>query len=302
MHGKVITLHPNPLGSLVLHSSLFGISDVVESCVVWYSNIPPINFKASMIPLSEVNYDGDLNDTYVSDKLDGETVIVRVHDGLVDVRLSEKLLYQGICNLPNQLLVAEKVGKIITLCEPLYHSRFISFGNWYQNCHDVFEFYDDKLGDNIHFYFKEWFKFDFKIPWEQYAVSGEGIVIKSSRCVLGSVNFYFGKMETYYLKLPHRASYEDSVTSDFRNGKVVYLGNFGYLNDPDGVYEGPGIYEILVATKRLFRYRSNKKFGDDLWYYETVSSKLNFENLFKTSAPKYEYVRKEGGGVGNSNC
>jgi len=102
--------------------------------------------------------------------------------------------------------------------------------------------------------------------------------------IIGSRDYAYRKLTTYYLKLRHRASYEDLVFANYsKDGKESVLrGHHNIYKDPNKVYVGEGIYEVLVNSLELYRHRPAKKFADSLAYVQAVSSEITFSTVFSS--------------------
>jgi len=147
---------------------------------------------------------------------------------------------------------------------------------------------------------KIWTSFPLDAQWERIASSGEGIVIKNRNCVIGQYSMRYSKLETYYLKLPDRVSYEDNV--EVKNDRLV--GIHGNYTDPLKLYAGPGVYEINMKTLTLYKQR-DKYFADPYWYvqallnpptFKIVESKKSVESsIFKYNVSECEYSESDGG-------
>lgn len=200
----------------------------------------------------------------------------------------------------NQILICEMVKDTIYICEPLVHPAN-EFGKWdaLKYGQSVFHVFDrDYL-----FVKKFWYPFPVNGDWQSYADSGEGIVLKNRNSVLGYHNMRYGKLESYYLKLPDRVSYEDLI--EFRNGQ--FIGYHGVYTDPDNCYSSHGVYEVFLRKRVLVRFRSRKKFGDPHWYVVSLNHPPKFfgdiklkvcgSTVFKYDVSECDYFPSDGGTI-----
>jgi len=276
--GKLTSLHPAPKGNLVCHTSLFEAHDPNDYFVGWYTDLFPRVSSASLTPLSEISRLGPVSKVFISDKTDGETCYLEVKTDVIVIRDSDqKVIMRGVTKqIPDQLLILERCSdRDFVVVEPLFISGLSTFGSYLA------------LKPRIKLPFlryKEWYPFPTDGNWERFAVGGEGIVLKSMASVIGSRDYAYRKLTTYYLKLPHRASYEDLVFINYsKDGKEsVFRGHHNIYKDPNNVYVGEGIYEVLVNTLILFRHRPLKKYADNLAYVQAVSTKMNFGVVFSS--------------------
>jgi len=274
VNGKLVTLYPNPIGSVVCHTSLFKVFDPKDHFVVWYTDKMPIEVFSSLTPLTDISRLGPRNDNFISDKCDGEVCYLEIrnhHLSIKDFEMLEIFSMKSVFN--DQILVVEKVGSKLIVVEPLYFSGLTTFAEW------------RNLGNYMNYHwleFKTWFPYPKDDRWWNFAGSGEGVVIKGGKTLIGSKDFAFRKLATYYLKLPNRVSYEDQVNRIYKDDDSgsALVGHHNVYSDPSGVYQGFGIYEVQVATLTLFRHRPKKKFADPVWYVEAVTSVPNFDKVF----------------------
>jgi len=302
LKGKLLDLSAFPRGNLVNHVLLCGDSCPYDSNMVWYTDISKVRKTCSLIPLSSSDKIGPVEDILVSDKLDGKPIFLTVMDGRANFEFPNDggLLHKdfGITNWSDQVLVCEIVDRRIFVCEPLVHNEIL-FGEWVKN---VMIMPFDIMTDNGPYTVmkKIWTSFPLDAQWERFAASGEGIVIKNRNCVIGQYSMRYSKLETYYLKLPDRVSYEDNV--EVKNDRLV--GIHGNYTDPLKLYAGPGIYEINMKTLTLYKQR-DKYFADPYWYvqallnppkFKIVESKKSVESsIFKYNVSECEYSESDGG-------
>jgi len=285
INGKLVTLYPNPQGAMVCHTSLFKVFDPRDHFVIWYTDKMPIENFSSLAPLTDVCRLGPRCDNFISDKCDGEVHYLEIRDHNLVLKTAGGVVLFGLKSVfPDQILVVEKVGEKMIVVEPLYYNGLCTFGEW------------QRLGNYMNYHwleFKTWFDYPKDDKWERFAGSGEGVVIKCAKTLIGSKDFAFRKLATYYLKLPLRVSYEDQVNKlyDDKNKIVSALvGHHNVYSDPRGIYSGFGIYEIQVATMSLVRIRPNKTKADPVWYVEAVT---NFPNLDKVFTMPLMVVRND---------
>jgi len=275
--GKLVSLHPNPVGDFVVHTSFFPVYDPLDHFVVWYTDLFP-NIKtrsASLTPLTNLARLGPQNQVLISDKSDGEVFYLESKNAVVSIVNAQKeIIDQWVnTNSVDQILIIEKVGKVYVVVEPLFYAGVIYFGMWV----DLGEYFIRE-----DFRFKTWYAFPDDLDWESYATSREGVVFKGRSCPIGFRDHAFRRLSTYYLKLKNRVSYEDYVDKIWDRTKTVYVfrGMHNIYEDHDNVYESAGVYEINFETLSLFRRRREKKFADMCWYVEAVTTKVDFSKVF----------------------
>jgi len=287
--GKLTSLHPAPRGNLVCHTSLFEAHDPNDFFVAWYTDLFPKVSSSSLTPLSDIVRLGPVSKVFVSDKTDGETCYLEVKSDVIVIRDGDqKVIMRGVTKMiPDQLLVLERCSeRDFVVVEPLFISGLSTFGSYLA------------LKPRIRLPFlryKEWFPFPTDGRWERFASSGEGIVLKSMSSIIGSRDYAYRKLTTYYLKLRHRASYEDLVFANHsRDGKESILrGHHNIYKDPNKIYVGEGIYEVLVNSLELYRHRPAKKFADNLAYVQAVSSEITFATVFSSTFSVVTCVDKD---------
>jgi len=149
------------------------------------------------------------------------------------------------------------------------------------------------------FGFKRWHPFPVDLNWQKFAKSGEGVVIKSRKCLIGSRDYAFRKLQTYFVKLPARVSYEDKVEIFHSQDRkeFVYRGQHNIYTDPKLVYKGPGVYEINFRSNTLYRKR-DKAFADPAWYVESVSMSLDFSRILTVPLKFTEFTENANQGLG----
>jgi len=302
LKGKLLDLSAFPRGNLVNHVLLCGDSCPYDSNMVWYTDISKVRKNCSIIPLSSSDKLGPVEEILISDKLDGRPVFLTVMGGKANFefpndggRLHKEF---GITNWSDQVLVCEIVDRDIIICEPLVHNEIL-FGEWVRNVIiPPFMIMTDNGPYTVSK--KIWTKFPLDAQWERFAVSGEGVIFKNMNCVIGQYSMRYSKLETYFLKLANRVSYEDNV--EIKNDRLV--GMHGNYTDPLKLYAGPGIYEINLITLTLFRQR-DKHFADPYWYvqallsppkFKIVESKKSVESsIFRYNISECEYSESDGG-------
>jgi len=149
------------------------------------------------------------------------------------------------------------------------------------------------------FFHKRWYPFPIDLNWQQFAKSGEGVVIKSKESFIGSKDYAFRRLQTYYVKIPSRVSYEDKVeryqSKDQKNS--VYRGCHNIYSDPDLVFNGTGVYEVNVQRSSLSRKR-DKEYADPAWYVDSVTMKLDFVKIFSLPLKLMEFAECASQGLG----
>jgi len=293
INGKVVTLHPQPIGSVVCHTSYFKVHDPLDNFVSWYTDLFPSStcLTASLSPLTNHNRLGPISNILISDKVDGELHYFEVRDGCMELLDRDlKMLMHGEIFLPDQRLILEKVGDHYFVVEPLYYSGISKFQEWLE------------LGDYMadqNFSHKRWYPFPIDLNWQQFAKSGEGVVIKSKESFIGSRDYAFRRLQTYYVKIPSRVSYEDKVeryqSKDQKNS--VYRGCHNIYSDPDLVFNGTGVYEVNVQRSSLSRKR-DKEYADPAWYVDSVTMKLDFVKIFSLPLKLMEFAECASQGLG----
>jgi len=288
LSGKLVSLHPDPRGSLVCHTSLFPVYDPMDHFVAWRSDVFPVIASPSLTPLTNLARLGPQNEVMISDKMDGMPALLEIKTKVARLLSPEgEIIYEEKnFECPNQLLVLENVGEDYYVVEPLYHELCGTFGSWLE-LGQIPEF------DWLHF--KEWFSFPKDEDWQKYAISGEGVVLKSKVCVLGAKDYSYRKLSTYFLKLPMRASYEDWIGMISLSSEKAYKGYHNIYTDPNKVYDGEGVYEVLLNSLSIHRKRL-KKYADKVWYVEAVSQKINFDLVFTLPLriTKYHALKDQG--------
>jgi len=321
LKGRTLTLSSFPRGNVVAHVLLCGNQSDYDSNMIWYTDVANIRKTSSLIPLSSTDSIGKIKDILISDKTDGLAAFLTISNKQAEVVMSEdlnKVIFQFHINFPDQVIICEMVEDNLILCEPLIHPLTL-FGDWvnqkFKNFPVTYE------GRTLTVRKKAWYQFPLCGSWWKYAVSGEGIVFKNSSCVLGQHSMKYSKLETYYLKLPDRVSYEDRVEVRFEDNEIGRLGgNVNISNnskkvrkfvgihnvykDPMKVYSGSGIYEVLLSTKILFR-RRNKDKPDPHWYVVAVSNPPDFKfnvnknkvesSIFRYQVNECDYLPSDGG-------
>jgi len=300
INGKVVTLHPNPVGSLICHTSYFPVHDPLDNFVSWYTDLFPASscLTASLSPLTNYNKLGRITNVLVSDKVDGELCYFEVKNKQMRVYDSKsRILFEGVDSLPDQKIILERVDDTYFVVEPLYYFGKAKFGDW-------LELHDYMLnvqfdGQCFKFEHKIWHPFPLDLNWQQFAKSGEGVVIKSRDSLIGSKDYAFRKLQTYYIKVPSRVSYEDRVerfqSKDHKNW--VYRGCHNIYSDPDLVFDGTGVYEIHVQRCALFRKR-DKVHADPAWYVDAVTMILDFSKIFCVPLKLIEFADNANQGLG----
>jgi hypothetical protein len=209
IEGKVVTLHSKPSGSLVCHTSLCPAFHPLDYSVVWYTDLYPTSRVCSLVPLSNFERLGSISDVYLSDKLDGIPWYIEIKRKIASLYEQDALLpsFSAPTELCDQLLICERLGNTIMVCEPLYHVKFHYFAQWVKSDED----YSSLSSRMFKIFRKDWIPFSLDYKWHRFAASGEGIVIKSGSNPIGMRLFHYEKIATYYVKLPERASYEDKI-------------------------------------------------------------------------------------------
>lgn len=175
------------------------------------------------------------------------------------------------------------------IAEPTFHKKLRMFGEWIAPP-EKYEFGACELFNNVSV--KQWNEFQPE-AWKNFAVSGEGVVIKKRFSYIGSKNPYFGKLNSYYIKLPDRVSYEDRI--DLVAGE--YIGLHAIYTDPNKVFKGTAVYEVNAKTNIIFRKR-DKRNPDFSWYVDIVrNSPVDLKNIFCVTNPEFYFVRRDGGGI-----
>jgi len=288
VNGKLVSLHPEPRGTMVCHTSLMKrVFDPMDHFVVWYTRRMPSQNYSSLAPLTDITRLGPRSNNWISDKLDGQTCYLEVRDHQLHLKDSRGEVMFGLPSpFSNQVLVVERVmldAKIqFFVTEPLYCSGVSTFDEWVS------------LGDYFHLdwlRFKTWHRYPDTDKWQNFAGSGEGVVIKSGDSIIGSKDFAFRKLSTYFLKLPSRRSYEDLVSKHVKDGEFMLKGHHNIYTDPLKLYKGVGVYEINVATMTLWRNRPEKEHADPVWYVEAVAT---YPNLNKVFSYPMSVVRQDG--------
>jgi len=293
VNGKVTTLHPDPIGSIVCHTSFFPVHDPLDNFVIWFTDLfPSRDNSASLTPLTNNIRLGPVQHVMISDKLDGDLFYLNVELGKMAM-LNDKfevIKNFGKTDLVEQRLILEKVGEKYYVTEPLFYSGLSYFSEWL------------KLGAypiSKNFGFKRWHPFPVDLNWQKFAKSGEGVVIKSRKCLIGSRDYAFRKLQTYFVKLPARVSYEDKVEIFHSQDRkeFVYRGQHNIYTDPKLVYKGPGVYEINFRFNTLYRKR-DKIFADPAWYVESVSMSLDFSRILTVPLKFTEFTENTNQGLG----
>jgi len=293
VNGKVTTLHPEPVGSMVCHTSFFPVYDPLDNFVIWYTDLFPSHCaSASLTPLTNTIRLGPSQHVVVSDKLDGKLHYLNVVNNRACIQDENLNIVEELFSkdLFDQRLVLELVGDIYFVVEPLYYSGVTTFGEWLD------------IGSYIEYenlQFKKWYPFPKDLGWQRFAKSGEGVVIKGRNSYIGGRDYAFRRLQTYYLKMPERVSYEDHVEiyhSEDRKS-FVYRGYHNIYTDPKIVYKGPGIYEINYKTNTLYRFR-DKKHADPAWYVDAVVSKVDFSKILTVPLRFIEFAENANQGLG----
>jgi len=281
--GKLLTLSAYPKGSIVSQSLLAGDNHKYDSNMIWYTDVIKTQRVSSMIPLSAADAIGKLKDIYISDKLDGVPLHIVVESNIAKIYFStesEIPFGQFDWVVENQVLVCElHDGNTISVCEPLIHPCNL-FGSWLKKKYTSFRVKVNKRKFLITF--KRWYPFPDDGDWEKYAHSKEGIVLKNSLSPVGSFSMRYSKLDTYFLKLLNRVSYEDKVSFC----RCDYLGVHGLYFDPNKIYDGPGIYEVLAFERILYRKRK-KDVPDPHWYVVAVTHPPVINRYVKTDGTRY---------------
>jgi len=261
LRGRLLTLSSFPVGTVVPHSLLCGISHDYDANILWYTDLMNIRKSSSLIPLSSSDMIGDLSDILISDKTDGVPMYLVVEDSKAKLSYGadpDVVVCEWATTWENQIVICELVGNLIMLCEPLVHPANL-FGEWVRL---KFPYFYIRFGDQDYRVKKKWwYQFPLDGNWQPMCASGEGIVLKNKLTVNGSYSMRYSKIDTYYLKLPDRVSYEDLV--EFRNDQ--YIGVHNIYSDIYGEYVGPGIYEVLMKSRSIFRKRDKVR-PDPHWY------------------------------------
>jgi len=320
--GRTFTLSPEPKGVMVCHSNLFTVEFPIDCAVIWYcGSHEGYQVSASMIPVSSTDRFGPVSDYLISDKSDGQIVYLRIRQGIA--RFSSPYIDGEIkmnCSNVDQDLICELVDPVsvrikkldssqdrfaevdrnnrnisvkfkeLVISEPTFHNRCQVFNEWFKR-KEVYHFPPkNRLFER--FRVKDWHVFQPE-EWRRFAVSGEGVVIKKRLSFIGSKNPYFGKLNSYYLKLPHRLSYEDKIELVGQE----FVGLHAIYTDPLKIFRSPGVYEVSAVTNKIFRAR-DKKEPDYAWYVDIVrNSPSDLRNIFSLAGPEFFFVRRAGGGI-----
>jgi len=307
LKGRIMSCSSFAVGTIVSHSLLCGDNGPYDSSILWYTQKMDIHRHCSMIPLSSSDFVGTVDEIYISDKLDGETLYFSIFGGIVEVfrpEFSNDLYDSFSLPWPNQVLVCEMVGRNIIITEALVHPSNL-FSEWCAVRYPVVKVM--LKGKEYVVKRKPWYDFPLNGKWEKYADSGEGVVFKNRNCVLGYHSLRYGKLETYYLKLPQRVSYEDRI----ERLENQLVGLHGIYLDPDKVFVGGGVYEILMKSRTLRRARGYKKECDPHWYVVSLAHPPKFFHdkkigrvnspVFRRNRTECDYLPSDGGVIRMSN-
>jgi len=289
-----------------LHSSVCKIVEPIEEAIVWYTDRRPIFLSASMIPLSGTDRLGVLDDFVISDKSDSELLCFQFRSNVLyryDVNLRTPVELVKIDNLvPDQDLICEQYADHVLVVECTYHENYETFSQWLSSLKHWED--DNPFGKGVRldlrahskifpFRIKKWHAFPDDYDVFRFAESGEGVVFKNVKSRLGQKNPFFGKLNTYYLKKPERASYEDEI--NVMEGFLV--GHHDIVTDPLKIYSGCGVYEVLCQSKTIYKRRYNKKFADFAWYVDRVRTQPDLRLIFSPKYRQFIYSVKDEGGV-----
>jgi len=305
---------------MVCHTNLFTVEFPIDCAILWYcGSHEGRQVSASMIPISATDRLGPVSNYVISDKSDGQVVYLRIRSGVAsftsqyiegEIEMNCSNVDQDlICELVEPIAIRFKSEdlrqpfveidrndrsksvkfKELVIAEPTFHNKCRVFNDWFIR-KEVYYFPKNRLFARHRV--KEWHVFQPE-EWRRFAVSGEGVVFKKRLSFIGSKNLYFGKLNSYFLKLPHMLSYEDKV--EMVGGELV--GIHAIYTDPLKVFRSPGVYEVNALTNKIFRAR-DKAEPDYAWYVDIVrNSPSNLQNVFSMAGPEFFFVRKAGGGV-----
>jgi len=291
--GKSLSVFSHRGDHSVMHTVMFpGGHDGILFNILWWTVECPVKFSSSMIPLSPGIGIGVPGSLMVSEKKDGVPVlmtiknkkIVLVEDGIEIARGRTGKAYCEVC-------LCERIGKIIHVLEPVYSDCGV-FSDWVvmKNRRENFVLAEFNVT------YKDWFSVSQQQVRTFLTGNSEGACFKRKSDVIGLMDPVYRKISTYYVKNPKRASYEDYVYSS--NAQSILQGMHSLYGDPNGVYEGEGVYEVSAfAPKNLIRWR-DKSQADPAWYVDAVQMPFKYVDfLVKIDKMMYEVAQDGEGGL-----
>jgi len=290
--GKNLTVYPKRGNNGVPHTVLFGHNaHPINYQVIWWTYEVPEEVSPSMIPLSPQNGIGWPQNLMCSEKKDGDPAMIIMKNGrgkLIDKDKSvETFDYEGEVN---QVLLCEQIEDKIYVLEPACTDSN-TFGEWLETQSRRRPF---RVG-NFKILFKDWFSVTESRVKQFMSYENEGVCFKRKNDRIGQMDPIFRKISTFYVKNPERASYEDYV---YHVRKGIIRGMHSFYEDPNGIYNGEGVYEVKANYPYSLIRKRKKDRADPAWYVDIVKMKFNYHQfLVETNKEMFEIAQDHKGGL-----